>query len=186
MASKPQTDERKDNRGAQPGSRKGTKWEGRMGNLPHEPTEETRLIVKTMVACGATQKVICYRIGIHDEATLLKYYADEIEFGAEEANAMVAGRLFQLCNGQLTRTNEAGQTITENVDHNVMQRSIQLWLDRRGGPEWRQRQRLSYVNEFGSSQEEIEARPDEQDVKPMTLQVKFVKPKALPIPDDEK
>lgn len=178
MASNPKTRE-DDMRGAPQGSREGTEWEGHRGNLPHIPTDATRLAVKTHVAVGTPREIIARLIGCSAD-TITRHYQDEIDLGLAEANAAVGGTLLQLSTGQLRRQRPDGSVVIEDVDHNVMQRSAQLWLDRRGGPEWRQRQRLGIVPGDPDAPE----APNEEEVKPLKVNVVFV-PKALPAPDPE-
>lgn len=64
-------------------------------SLPHEPTDETRLIVSNLSAFGIRQEAIAKKIGI-SVPTLLKNYRDELDHGLDNANAQVANTLFQM------------------------------------------------------------------------------------------
>jgi hypothetical protein len=64
------------------------------GRPPHEPTEKSRAKVKALSAYGTPQEQIARALDIHRE-TLTKYYRDELDLGAIEANAKVAETLFQ-------------------------------------------------------------------------------------------
>lgn len=60
---------------------------------PHEPTEKTRELVKTLSGLGLPQANICSIIKI-SKPTLHKYYRDELDLGLAEANAKIASTLF--------------------------------------------------------------------------------------------
>lgn len=169
MASNPEP-EREERRGAP---------KGHWGNPPHQPTDATRLAVKTHIAVGTPQETIARLIGISAD-TLTKYYQDEIDLGLAEANAAVGGTLLQLATGTLRRARPDGSVALQDVDHNVMQRSAQLWLDRRGGPEWRQRRALGLI----PGDPDAPPPPSDDEVKPLKVNIRFV-PKALPAPDTE-
>ena len=57
------------------------------------PSQEERLMVKTMAAMGATHEYIAARIGIRSPKTLRKHFREEIDFGAAEANLVVSQSL---------------------------------------------------------------------------------------------
>jgi hypothetical protein len=59
------------------------------------PTDEQRAKVKTYAATGTPQKDIARLIGIKSPKTLRKYFREELDFAAPEANAAVAGFLFK-------------------------------------------------------------------------------------------
>lgn len=61
---------------------------------PHKPTAGDRARVKTMAGLGITQDDICAIVGI-SKPTLHKYYREELNVGAAEANAAVAQSLFK-------------------------------------------------------------------------------------------
>ncbi len=64
------------------------------GRPPFEPTEEQRRIVSVMAAGGFQQLAIAHALGISD-ATLRKYFADELEGGGAKAHASVVANLFK-------------------------------------------------------------------------------------------
>lgn len=64
------------------------------GQKPHKPTDETRTLARTLSGLGVPQKDICLLVKCNKE-TLHKYYRDELDEGMAEANAKVAGSLFQ-------------------------------------------------------------------------------------------
>ena len=61
---------------------------------PHEPDARSRSQVKTLVSMGASHDDICLVIGV-SKPTMYKYYREELDAGAIEANATVAQSLFQ-------------------------------------------------------------------------------------------
>jgi len=63
------------------------------------PSPEQRLIVKTMAGMGASHEYIAARIGIRSPKTLRKYFREEIDFGAAEANLVVAQSLHKNARG---------------------------------------------------------------------------------------
>jgi hypothetical protein len=62
-------------------------------NQKHNPTEEQRRLVKQLSGVGVPQDDICHIIDI-TKPTLHKYYRRELDLGMAEANAKVAGSLF--------------------------------------------------------------------------------------------
>ena len=60
-----------------------------------KPTDEERALVKHLAAVGTPQNQISKRLRIRSEKTLRKYFRDEIDLGAMEANASVAGDLYK-------------------------------------------------------------------------------------------
>lgn len=52
-------------------------------------------MVRTMAAMGGTQDEIARRLGIKSEKTLRKYFRDDIDQGASEANLAIAQALFK-------------------------------------------------------------------------------------------
>ena len=60
---------------------------------PHDPTDKTRELVKTLSGLGLPQEDICSIVKI-SKPTLHKYYRDEIDLGLAEANAKIASTLF--------------------------------------------------------------------------------------------
>ena len=64
---------------------------------PRTPTnEEQRRLVRTLSAYGVPQEQIARRIGIRSAKTLRKYYREELDRGAVDANAAVAQTLYQM------------------------------------------------------------------------------------------
>jgi hypothetical protein len=63
------------------------------------PTDEQRKIVKTMSAVGIPQDEIARLIGIRSPKTLRKHFWGELDRGATDANASVAGALFKQAMG---------------------------------------------------------------------------------------
>lgn len=69
---------------------------------PHEPDDKTRALAKQLSGIGVPQDDICAIIGI-TKPTLHKYYREELDKGLAEANAKVAGSLYnQAINGNTT------------------------------------------------------------------------------------
>lgn len=60
----------------------------------HDPIEETRKLVKSLTAYGATQEDIARRIGISVD-TLSRKYDHELKTGLSEANSVIAQSLFR-------------------------------------------------------------------------------------------
>ena len=70
-----------------------------MSQVPHEPTEETRKLAKTLSGLGVPQDDIATLVGV-SKPTLHKHYREDLDKGMAEANAKVAGSLFnQAVNG---------------------------------------------------------------------------------------
>lgn len=70
-----------------------------MSQAPHEPTDETRKLAKTLSGLGVPQDDIATLIGV-SKPTLHKHYREDLDKGMAEANAKVAGSLFnQATNG---------------------------------------------------------------------------------------
>lgn len=61
----------------------------------HKPTKTNRRLVEVLVAGGTPKRTIAKAMGIA-QGTLNKYYSDELELGAEMANARVVKRLYRL------------------------------------------------------------------------------------------
>jgi hypothetical protein len=59
------------------------------------PTDEQRKKVKTLAAVGISQDEIARQIGVRSPKTLRKYFRGELDRGATDANASVAGALFK-------------------------------------------------------------------------------------------
>jgi hypothetical protein len=64
----------------------------------HKPTEEQRRLVKQLSGVGVPQDDICHIIDI-TKPTLHKHYRRELDLGMAEANAKVAGSLFNQATG---------------------------------------------------------------------------------------
>ena len=92
------------------------------GSPPHEPTAETRNLVKLHVSVGTPQDMICKLLKITGK-TLRKHYRDEIDLSTHQANAAVAGSLFnQAKAGNIAASifwlkTRAGWKETQQVDH---------------------------------------------------------------------
>src|SRR5258708_1520948 len=59
------------------------------------PTEEQRKLVKQLAAVGTPQEHIARKTGIRSPKTLRKHFRKELDLGAIEANASVAGELYK-------------------------------------------------------------------------------------------
>ncbi len=88
------------------------------GRPPHEPTEQSRLVVKKSAAIGVSQEEIAKRLRICTD-TLRKHYQDELFDGVYEANYDVGGMLFELS--------------TKDPDSNVRLKGCVYWTSRRMG-----------------------------------------------------
>jgi len=60
----------------------------------HKPTQDNRDLVKKLSAFGTTYEDIAKKLKISSD-TLVKYYIQELEDGRIDANASIAGTLFQ-------------------------------------------------------------------------------------------
>ena len=60
----------------------------------HEPNDESKSTVKRLSALGVPHEDIATRLKISAD-TLVKYYQDELDEGRIDANATIAGTLFQ-------------------------------------------------------------------------------------------
>lgn len=78
------------------------------------PTDEQRLLVKNLAAVGVRQEQIARKIGIRSAKTVRKYFREELDFGAMEANASVAAALYK-------------NATTGNVE------AQKFWMERRAG-----------------------------------------------------
>jgi hypothetical protein len=78
------------------------------------PTTEQRLQVQSLAAVGTPQQDIARKIGIRSEKTLRKYYRDELDLAATDANASVGGALYR-------------KAMEGNTD------AQKFWLERRAG-----------------------------------------------------
>lgn len=64
----------------------------------HEPTEETRKLVRHFSACGVRQEEIAAYLEIQRQ-TLAKHYRRELDTASTERNAQIAQRLFDVAMG---------------------------------------------------------------------------------------
>lgn len=64
-----------------------------VGRPPHQPTDQTKLQVKTLAAVGIRYEDIAAKLGISSD-TLVKYYKQELDDGRVDANAAVAKSLY--------------------------------------------------------------------------------------------
>lgn len=69
-----------------------------MAAKPHQPTDESRTLVRTLAAYGIPVEQICTVVGVSWN-TLAKHYGAELDKAAIEANAQVAGALFKQAMG---------------------------------------------------------------------------------------
>lgn len=144
-------DGKPDRRGAKP---------GQPCQPRHEPSHERRVMVKALVAAGMPHETIAAQFDPPISAdTLTRHYRQELDHGAAEANAKVAGVMFQMATDK---------------NHKDVQRAGQFWLQARAG--WRTRDQL--LHSFGDG----EGQPDVQDVTPQKITIEFVgdRPKGLP------
>jgi hypothetical protein len=59
------------------------------------PTAEQRKTVRSMAAYGTLQEQIARYLGLRSPKTLRRHFREELDRGAQEANAMVAQSLYQ-------------------------------------------------------------------------------------------
>lgn len=69
-----------------------------MSRKAHQPTEQSRHMVKSLIGCGIKVEDTAKIIGI-DPKTLRKHYPNELEVGHLAANATVAQALFKKATG---------------------------------------------------------------------------------------
>jgi hypothetical protein len=79
-----------------------------------KPTEEDRLLVRSLAAVGTPQEDIARKVGIRSPKTLRKYFREVLDLAATEANANVGGALY--------KSAMAGNTDAQK-----------FWLERRAG-----------------------------------------------------
>jgi hypothetical protein len=133
---------------------------GQFGQAEHEPTGERRAMVKAFVAAGMPHESIGQQFEPPISAdTLTRHYQAELDHGAAEANAKVAGVMFRMAT---------------DVKHKDVQRAGQFWLQSRAG--WRTRDQL--VHSFGTD----EGQPDVDAVQPSKITVEFISAKAKSLP----
>lgn len=92
------------------------------GRPPHAPTARTKKQVQVMAAMGLTQKQMARIMGLGVDS-LIKFYKEEVEAGADVLNAEVAGTLYRMA----TSGKEPAATF--------------FWLKTRAG--WRERQDIN-------------------------------------------
>lgn len=68
------------------------------GRPPHEPTDTTRRIARTLSGYGIPQEQIASEIGV-SVPTLHKHYREDLDAGLRQANAQVAQSLFRKATG---------------------------------------------------------------------------------------
>lgn len=100
------------------------------GRPAHEPTDEQREAVRVMAACGVRHDAIAAIVGVSDE-TLRKHYGHELAHGNAEVIRDVANALI-------------ARALGEGPDAVNAQK---FFLERRGGPEWRQNQSVDLTFE---------------------------------------
>jgi hypothetical protein len=64
------------------------------GRPPHQPTEQTRIQVKTLAAVGIRHEDIAIKMGICAD-TLTKYYRQELDEGRIDANSQIGKSLYE-------------------------------------------------------------------------------------------
>ena len=69
-----------------------------MSQAPHETTDETRTMARTLSGLGVPQDDIATLLGV-SKPTLHKHYREELYKGMAEANAKVAQSLFKQATG---------------------------------------------------------------------------------------
>lgn len=142
---------------------------GRLGNVAHEVTEANKAVVETHAAVGTPHETIAYLLGISAD-TLTKYYREQLDHGMWKAAASVAGQMHSIALGK--RLHPVSGNV-EAVDANAQIAAGKYWLDRRGGPGWRQRQQHDHG--FGMGSGEVDTAPDQNEVVPTKITVEFVK-----------
>jgi hypothetical protein len=60
----------------------------------HNPTNEQRKLVKDLAAVGVPHEDIARKVGIRSPKTLRLHYREELDTGSIDANASVAGALY--------------------------------------------------------------------------------------------
>jgi hypothetical protein len=78
-----------------------------MSRPQFRPTEELRALVKSLAAFGIPHDSIALKIGVRSSKTLRKYFRQELDLGAMEANYRVVKTLF----GMATSGEHPGATI---------------------------------------------------------------------------
>lgn len=65
-----------------------------MAGKAHEPTDDNRSLVRRLAAVGCRYEDIAIKLRICDD-TLVKYYRQELDDGRIDANAVIAGTLYE-------------------------------------------------------------------------------------------
>lgn len=124
---------------------RGAKARGKIGNPPFVATKEQREIVIMGSACGRTHAMIAELLGISDD-TLTRHFRKELDEGLEVVNARLGNKLYE---GALS-----GDA-----------KKLEMWFDRRGGPNWRKKTGVEHSGPNGApieyhdlSDEELDAR----------------------------
>jgi len=103
----------------------------------HQPTDETRRLVKAMAAYGAKQDAIATELAIHQE-TLRKHYRQELDTSAEKANMRVGQTLYSLA---------SGEAMAKGATWADVSRAAMFWAKTRMG--WRETDRLEMTGKDG-------------------------------------
>lgn len=106
-----------------PGEKRGAP-KGKFKNPPFVATEEQKRAVMILRATGKTQEMIALKLGISED-TLIKHFPHELSEGLEWANSELGGVLYKKAHGGDTK-------------------ALEMWFDRRGGPEWRKKTGLEH------------------------------------------
>lgn len=69
-----------------------------MSRVPHEPTQQSRELVRLHTTVGTTQAHIAQILGI-DLKTLRKWYRADLDLSQARANATIGGALFNKAKG---------------------------------------------------------------------------------------
>jgi hypothetical protein len=101
-----------------------------MARQAHEPTALSRSTVATMAGYGIPQEAIARSIGISD-ATLRKYYEEEIGTAATKANSRVADSLFKQAVGAPAEYDENGKRV--RAEQTRVTTAAIFWLKCRAG-----------------------------------------------------
>lgn len=102
-----------------------------MARQAHKPSDDSRMLVKTLAGYGIPQADIGQKLGI-SKPTLLKYYREELDLGVVDANAKVAENLFKKATG------DGSKAVTAAI----------FWLKTRAG--WKDTMTHEHVGEDGA------------------------------------
>ena len=115
------------------------------GNPPHESTEETLRLARTLSGYGFPQDEIARQIGIC-EKTLRLHYRSELDAGVAQANAKVAEGLYKKALGDGPQSTSAAM----------------FWLKTRAG--WKETTNLNHTGEVALQFKTVyESAPDATD-----------------------